>query len=162
MINSLTLPSLANIYFNSLRVENGEPIYTYTDRFMRSFVLKSNKGDRCNFFNQHYKTDIVMRFSKLFQKYKRVRYICDVLEKYIEFLNKYEKLYIKIFGSKYEDNTDINQNGKTDYNNNKPSMLPILEELSKLDLNNKIQMDFDATSLYPSAMYDEKSDHRKK
>ena len=35
-------------------------------------------------------------------------------------------------------------------------MLPILKELSKLD-SNKTQMDFDATSLYPSAMWDENS-----
>ena len=35
-------------------------------------------------------------------------------------------------------------------------MLPIHKELSKLDLN-KTQMDFDATSLYPSAMWDENS-----
>ena len=31
MKNSLTLPSLANKYFNSLRDENDEPIFTYTD-----------------------------------------------------------------------------------------------------------------------------------
>ena len=31
MKNSLTLPSLANKYFNSLRDENDEPIYTYDD-----------------------------------------------------------------------------------------------------------------------------------
>ena len=31
MKNSLTLPSLANKYFNSLRDENDEPIYTYTN-----------------------------------------------------------------------------------------------------------------------------------
>ena len=35
-------------------------------------------------------------------------------------------------------------------------MLPIHQELSKLDLN-KTQMDFDATSLYPSAMWDKNS-----
>ena len=34
--------------------------------------------------------------------------------------------------------------------------LSIHKELSKLDLN-KTQMDFDATSLYPSALWDEKS-----
>ena len=33
-------------------------------------------------------------------------------------------------------------------------MLPIHKELSKLN-SNKTQMDFDATSLYPSAMWDE-------
>ena len=35
-------------------------------------------------------------------------------------------------------------------------MLPIHKELSKLD-SNKTKMDFDATSLYPSAMWDENS-----
>ena len=35
-------------------------------------------------------------------------------------------------------------------------MLPIRKELSKLDLNGT-QMDFDATSLYPSAMWDQNS-----
>ena len=35
-------------------------------------------------------------------------------------------------------------------------MLPIHKELPKLD-SNKIQMDYDATSLNPSAMWDEKS-----
>ena len=54
MKNSLTLPSLANKYFNKLRDENDEPIYTYTDPFMRIFVRKSIKGGRCNAFNQRY------------------------------------------------------------------------------------------------------------
>ena len=39
-------------------------------------------------------------------------------------------------------------------------MLPIHKELSKLD-SNKTQMDYDATSLYPSAMWDENSVYRK-
>ena len=38
MKNSLTLPSLANKFFNSLRVENNEVIYTYNDEFLRHFV----------------------------------------------------------------------------------------------------------------------------
>ena len=38
MKNSLTLPSSANKFFNSLRDENDQPIYTYTDSFMRIFV----------------------------------------------------------------------------------------------------------------------------
>ena len=40
--------------------------------------------------------------------------------------------------------------------NKKLNMLPIQKELSKLN-SNKTQMDFDATSLYPSAMLDENS-----
>ena len=68
MKNSLTLPSLANKYFNSLRVENDEPIYTYTDPFMRNFVGKSIKGGKFNAFNQHYKSEISDECLILFQK----------------------------------------------------------------------------------------------
>ena len=50
--NSLNSPSLANKYFNSLRDENDEPIYTYTDAFVRNFVRIAIKGGRCNAFNQ--------------------------------------------------------------------------------------------------------------
>ena len=35
MKKSLTLPSLGWKYFNSLRDENDEPIYTYTDKYTR-------------------------------------------------------------------------------------------------------------------------------
>ena len=40
--------------------------------------------------------------------------------------------------------------------NKKFNMLAIHQQLSELDLN-KTQIDFDATSLYPSAMWDENS-----
>ena len=36
--NNLTLPSLADENFNSLRDDNDEPIYTYKDEFVRQFV----------------------------------------------------------------------------------------------------------------------------
>ena len=45
--NSLTLPSLANKTFNSLRDEDDEPIYTNNDPYMRKFVRNSIKGGRC-------------------------------------------------------------------------------------------------------------------
>ena len=45
---------------------------------------------------------------------------------------------------------------KKKYVNKKLNMLSIHKELSKLD-SNKTQMDFDATSLYPSAMWDQNS-----
>ena len=41
MKNSLTLPSLANKLFKSLRDEDDEPNYIYTDPFMRNFVRKA-------------------------------------------------------------------------------------------------------------------------
>ena len=157
MKTSLTLPSLANKFFNSLRDENHEPIYTYTDPFMRDFVRKAIQGGRCNAFNQRYKSEIVDEVFNIISKELNVEgNECDILEKYFEFLNKYEKQYGKEFDSNYDDYRDINQKEKEKYVNKKLNILSIHKELSKLDLK-KTQMDFDATSLYPSAMWDEKS-----
>ena len=157
MKNSLTLPSLANKYFNSLRDENDETIYTYTDPFMGNFVRKAIKGGRCNAFNQYYKSEISDEVFNIISKELNVNgNICEIFVKYFEFLNKYEKQYAKEFDSKYNDYRDIDQKEKEKYVNKKLNMLPIHKKLSKLD-SNKTQMDFDATSLYPSAMWDEKS-----
>ena len=82
--------------------------------------------------------------------------IRDLLEKYFNFLNKYEKQYAKEFDSNYDDYRDIDQKEKSDYINKKFNMLPVHKELFKLD-SNKIQMDYDVTILYPRAMWDEKS-----
>ena len=110
--NSLTLPSLANKYFNSLRDENNEPIYTYTDPFMRKFVRKAIKGGRCNAFNQYYESEISDEVFNIISKELNVdndgSNVCDILEKYFEFLNKHEKEYEKEFDSKYNDYRDIN------------------------------------------------------
>ena len=157
MKNSLTLPSLANKYFNSLRNENDEPIYTYIDPVMRNFVRKAIKGGRCNAFNQHYKSEISDEVLNIISKELNViGNICDLLEEYFKFLNKYKKQYGKEFDSRYDEYRDINEKEKEKNVNKKLNMLSIHKELSKLD-SNKTQMDFDATSLYPSAMWDENS-----
>ena len=51
MKNILTSPSLAIKSFNSLRDEIDEPIYTYTDPFMKKLVRQSIKEGRFNAFN---------------------------------------------------------------------------------------------------------------
>ena len=68
-------------------------------------------------------------------------------------MNKYEKLYALDFDSKYEDYTDNNQKEENYYTKNQLNMLSTHEQMSKLNLN-KTQMDFDATSLFPSAIWD--------
>ena len=83
MKNSLTLPSLANKIFNSLRDENDEPIYTYTNQFMRNFVRKAIKGGRGNAFNQHYKSEISDEvFINTSKKLNVNGNKCDILEKF--------------------------------------------------------------------------------
>ena len=104
MKNSLTLPSLAIEYFSSLKDENDELIFTYTGPFMRNFVRDSIKGGRCNSFHQHYKSEISDENFNIISKELNVNSnICNLLERYFNFLNKYEKLYAKEFDSKYKD-----------------------------------------------------------
>ena len=81
---------------------------------------------------------------------------CDLLQKYFEFLNIYEKLYAKEIDSRNEDCRDNSQKEKTDYINKRLHNLPILEPLSEVD-SKKSQKDFDATNLYLDAMWDKKS-----
>ena len=48
----LSAPGLGWKYFNSMRDDNDEPIYTYNDKYMRWFVRQSIKGGRVCAFNQ--------------------------------------------------------------------------------------------------------------
>ena len=90
--NSLTLPSLANKYSNSLRDKNDEPIYTYTDPFMKNFVRNSIKVGRCTAFNQHYKTEISNEVFNIISKKLNVNgNVCEILEKFFDYTNKHRK-----------------------------------------------------------------------
>ena len=52
MIISITLPSLAKEFFNSLRDENDESFYTYNDESILYFVRQTRKEGRCAGLNQ--------------------------------------------------------------------------------------------------------------
>ena len=52
MKDCLSLPGLGWKYFNSLRTEKDERIYTYNDKYMRWFVRESIKRGRVCAFNQ--------------------------------------------------------------------------------------------------------------
>ena len=87
MKNSLPLPSLANKYFNSLRDENDEPIYTYNDEFMRHFVRQSIKGGRCSALNQYYESNISQEVFNIISKELNVNgkdNVCEIINKYFE------------------------------------------------------------------------------
>ena len=59
------------------------------------------------------------------------------------------------YDSQFKDSRDFNQEDKEKHVDIKLSELSIHEKLQKLNLY-KVMMDFDATSLYLSAMWDEK------
>ena len=95
--NSLTLSTLANKYFNSLGDEKHELINTYADPFLRNFVRSSIKGGRCKSFIQKNKSENSDEvFNNVSKELNVIGNICD-LERYFEFLDKYEKLYAKEF-----------------------------------------------------------------
>ena len=58
--------------------------------------------------------------------------------------------------SEFEDYRDTDGGEKTKHVNNKLSILPMHDNFKKLNLN-EVGMIFDATSSYPSAMWDENS-----
>ena len=68
MKDCLSLPGLGWKYFNSLRTEEDEPIYTYNDKYMRWFVRQSIKGGRVCAFNQYYKSNHYDDIKKFYQK----------------------------------------------------------------------------------------------
>ena len=160
MKNSLTLPSLANKYFNSLRDESDEPIYTYNDEFMRHFVRQSIKGGRCSALNQYYKSNISKEVFNIISKELNVNGndedVCEIINKYFEYTNKQRKILEDEYDSKFKDYRDIDIEETTEHINKELNKLPIHKKIQKLN-HNDVMMDFDATSLYPSAMWDQNS-----
>ena len=87
---SLTMPSLANNYFNSLGDENEEPIYTYNNEFMRHFIRQIIKGGRCASFNQYYKSTTSDEVFKIISKELNVSgNVCENIEKCLKHTNKH-------------------------------------------------------------------------
>ena len=106
MKNSLTLPSPANKYFNGLRDENDEAIYTYNNEFMRHFVRQSIKGGRCSALNQYYKSNISQEVFNIISKELNLNGnddVCEIMDKYFEYTNKQRKIKGDEYDSKFID-----------------------------------------------------------
>ena len=157
MKHNLTLPSLLNKNFNNLEDEKYEPIYTYDDDFLRHFVRQSIKGGSCSTSTQFYKSNISDEVFNIISKDLEFDgNVCEILEKYFDYTNKHRKTIEYEYDSQFNDYRDIDEEERTKYSNKKFDKPPIHESLQKLNLND-VMMDFDATSLCPSAMWDEKS-----
>ena len=153
----LSLPGLGWKYFNSLRTEEDEPIYTYNDKYMRWFVRQSIKGGRVCSFNQYYKSKHCDDILKFINKELAVKgSVYDTIEAYMEYENKHFKIFEKEYESKFDDYRDEDIDEKEKYINEKLSNLRLHKIIKRIELI-ELLWDFDAVSLYPSAMWDEKS-----
>ena len=157
MKDCLSLPGLGWKYFNSLRTEEDEPIYTYNEKYMRWFVRQSIKGGRVCAFNQHYKSKHCNDILKIINKELAVKgTVYDTIEAYMEYKNKHFKIFEKEYEDQFDDYRDEDIEEKEKYINEKLSELRLHKIIKRIELIHLL-WDFDATSLYPSAMWDEKS-----
>ena len=104
MKGCLSLPGLGLKYFNSLRTEQDEPIYTYNDKYMRHFVERAAYGRRVCAFNQNYKSKICDDILNIISKELNVD--GNTYEKIEAYMN-YKNEHFKIFEKEYEDNLMI-------------------------------------------------------
>ena len=153
----LSLPGLGWKYFNSLRTEEDEPIYTYNGKYMSWFVRQSIKGGRVCAFNQYYKSKHCDDFLKNINKELAVKgTVYDTIKANMEYRNKYFKIFEKEYEDQFNDYRDVNVEEKEKYISQKLSNLRLHKRIKRIELIHSL-WDFDAVSLYPSAMWDEKS-----
>ena len=128
MKNSLPLPSLANKFFNSLREENDEAIYTSNDEFMRHFVRKSLNGGRCSALNRYYKSNVSQEVFNTISKELNVNgndNVCEIIKKYFEYTNEQRKIIEDKYDSKFNDYRDNDEEERTEHINKELNKLPI-------------------------------------
>ena len=152
MKECLSFPGVGWKYFNSLRTEEDEPINTYNDQYMRWFIRQSMKGGRVSAFSQYYKSNHCDDILKIFNKELAVKgTVYDTIEAYMEHKNKHFKIFEKEYENQFNDYRDENEEEKQKYINEKLSSLRLHKLIKRKELVHLI-WDFDAVSLYPSAM----------
>ena len=157
MKDCLSLPGLGRKYFNSLRTEKDEPIYTYNDKYMRWFVRQSIKGGRVCAFNQYYKSKHCDDILKIVNKELAVKgTVYDTIKAYMEYKNKHFKIVEKEYEDQFDDYRLENEDEKQKYINEILSNLRLHKIVKRIELVHLL-WDSDAVSSYPSAMWDEKS-----
>ena len=92
MRDCLSLPGLGWKYFNSLRTEEEEPLYTYYGKYMRWFVRQWIKGGRVCAFIQYYKSKVCEDIANIISEELNVKgNIYDIIEAYLNYKNKHFK-----------------------------------------------------------------------
>ena len=82
----------------------------------------------------------------------------DLIEAYLNYKNKHFKIFQKEYENQFNDYRDENVEEKEIFVKEKLSKLPVHQLIKQVKLD-ELLWDFDAISLYPSAMWDENSIH---
>ena len=150
-----SLPGLGWKNFKSLRTEEDEPIYTYNDKDMRRLVRQSIKGGRVCAFNQYYQSKICDDILEIISKKLNVKgKYYDKIEAYLNYKNGHFTIFEKEYENQFNVYRDDNVEEIENYINEKLSQLPIHQLIKQIKLD-ELLWDFDANSLYPTAMWDE-------
>ena len=150
-------PGLGWNYFSRRRDENGEPVYTCNDKYIRYFVKQSIKGGQVCAFFQYYVSNICDEVIKVLSEELNVkRNVYHIIEAYIKYKNIHSKIIREEYENEFADYRDIDEDEMNDYINKKLGEHPLQKLLQELPLNDLI-WDFDAVSLYHSTMSDPKS-----
>ena len=150
----LSLPGLGWNYFNSLRTEKDEPMYTYKDNYMRYFMRQSIKGGQVCAFNQNCKSKTCDDILRIISEDSNVKgNIFDIIEAYSNYKKKHFKIIEKKYENHFNDYREEDVEKEENFINEKLSKTPIHQLLKQIKLDEKL-WDFDAVNLYPSAMCD--------
>ena len=154
MKDCLSVPGLGLKYFNSLRIEEDEPVYTYNDNYMRWFIRQAAYGGRVCAFNQNYKSKVSDDILKIISEEINVEgNVYDTFEAYMKYKNDHLKIFKEEYESKFDDYRNKNEKEMNNYINKKLSDFPIHQLLQRLSLID-LMWDYDCVSLYPSAIWD--------
>ena len=124
---------------------------------MRWFVRQPIKVGRVCSFIQYYRSKMCDDVLKILSDELNVKgNVYDIIEVYLKYKNHRLKLFKKEYESKFKGYRDVDEEEMNNYINKKLGEFPIHKLLQELSLNDLL-WDFDAVSLYPSAMSDEKS-----
>ena len=151
----LSLPGLGWKHFHSLRTEEYEPIHPYNDKYMKQFFrqsIQSIKEGRVCAFNQHYTSKNCSDLLKIISEEKKIKgNIYDIIKVLLEHRKKIFKIFEKENESKLNDYRDEDEEEKENFINEKLGKLPIHQLIKQMKID-ELPWDFDAVSLYPSAM----------
>ena len=116
MKDCLSAPGRGWKYFNSLREQKDEPIYTNNDKYVRWFVRQWIKGGRLCASNQYYKYKICDDVLKILSEVLNVKgNVSDIIEAYIKYKNDLLKIIKKEYENQFNDYRDIDEEGMGKY-----------------------------------------------